>query len=173
MSCHRSLCGRLRRYLDALFVASDDSSVGLGPYGFALADDDEQQPYSLCRTLTGGGRLPVDTVQSRLSAALSLSNSVPRIPLETRRDRRLSDGYRTRLLLSRLLLGTYGAALLRRSDEPVVDWWSDAIRFTRKSLAFRRVGGTDHWRYRRGLWPASSKHFVTEASAKSVRHCSS
>jgi hypothetical protein len=66
----------------------------------------------------------------RLSATLSLSHSVPRLPLETRRGRRLSDGHRTRFLLSRVLLGAYGTALLRRSDEPVVDWRSDAIRFT-------------------------------------------
>ena len=44
--------------------------------------------------------------------------------------RRLSDGHRTWLLLSRVLLGAYGTALLWRSDEPVVDWRSDAIRST-------------------------------------------
>ena len=62
----------------------------------------------------------------------------------------------------------------------MVDCRSDAIRFTLKNIAFRRFGGTDDRRYRRGLWPAGSrppivltKHFVTEANANSVCHFSS
>ena len=50
----------------------------------ALADDDEQQHYSRWTALTSRGGLPANTVQRRLSATLSLSNSVPRLPLETR-----------------------------------------------------------------------------------------
>jgi len=40
--------------------------------------------YSRWTALTSRGRLPANTVQRRLSATLSLSNSVPRLPLETR-----------------------------------------------------------------------------------------
>ena len=129
---HRSFRGRLYNCLEPLCARRNDSSVGLRSNGSALADDDEQQHYSRWTALASRGRLPANTVQRRLSATLSLSNSVPRLPLETRGRRRLSDGHRTRLLLSRVLLGAYGTALLWRSDEPVVDWRSDAIRFTWK-----------------------------------------
>ena len=81
---HRSFRGRLYGCLQPLCARRNDSSVGVRSNGSALADDDEQQHYSRWTALASRGRLPANTVQRRLSATLSLSNSVPRLPLETR-----------------------------------------------------------------------------------------
>ena len=56
-----------------------------------------------------------------------------------------------------MLLGAYGTAVLRRSDEPVVDWRSHPICFIRKGIAVRRLGRTNDRRYRRGLWIADAR----------------
>ena len=92
--------------------------------------------------LIGGGVLPADTAQERLSRPLSCAGTFLRTALAGRRRRGIPHGTGTRCLLPGLLLGPDGASLSRRCDEHPVDRGNHPLCTARKGPAARTPGRT-------------------------------
>jgi hypothetical protein len=94
-------------------LGGDHSSVGPGPHGSPIADDDERQPDSRRTPVADRRNLSADTRQRRMPAARPLSRALRFLALEIGRSERLSDGHRARCLLPWLLLDLDIRALIR------------------------------------------------------------
>jgi len=105
-----------------------------------------------------GWRVPTDTVERSLPAALQVSCALHLAAMATGCRRRVPDGTRARGVLPRVLLGPDGVALLRWSHEPPLDCRDHLVCVRRKGAplwcmgrASRRWRDDPHRRCRAGV----------------------